>query len=573
MQGHDSILRRPRLDRDFGEKQADIVSAGRPYVTYGRVARRPWSSQMRVIVLVIACAAASPHDHHEHHHHHHRTSSSAAPPSFCDLSYSPPSDALADALLARVSANSAQQPAPSQPVEALRLLCSRLADAWASTGRLAHYAIQSVPLELPPADEAYPLKHLALTGNAGDAVLPLAARWAISFFLSGSSSTRAPPFGPFNASAEGVRWSLFQLRRARLQPKQVEFMNEPRNRVLGVIVGGGGLFYPRSAFSRQAISGWQWQAPTPLLRRLAPRLFLFGVGFNEFDGSVQSSSEASTDPSVNRSHLEAFRRSWAALADGSSAIGLRESHSLRHMRARFPLPTAEGQARVRYQPCATTLVGHVHPSLASTTLLGRAKVLSINLAADQPNLRLGEGGEPIVLEALLLWAEGAARRGWHVHVVDTMMGDSARFLAYAGGRLRSGGIEHVPWRHCCSSYSRIYRYYRGVTVAASMRGHGVMVPFGIHCATISLLSHDKVRAFIDDIGRPEWGVELSSRRRAAKGSAAIAAELTALLERIHTNRTAIYEQIVAAQRALVAVTARNMVPLAEDVLRRARAVA
>ena len=155
------------------------------------------------------------------------------------------------------------------------------------------------------------------------------------------------------------------------------------------------------------------------------------------------------------------------------------------------------------------------------------------------------------------------------------MGDSTRFLAYAGGRLRSGGIERIAWRDCCSSYARIYRYYRGVTVAASMRGHGVMVPFGVHCATISLLSHDKVRGFIDDIGHPEWGIELSNKRRAAKllpqGAAAIAAELTALLERIHTNRTAIYEQIVAAQRALVAVTARNLVPLAEEVLRRAAA--
>ena len=332
-----------------------------------------------MLVLRCTCAVASPHhpvQHHHHHHHHHHDEHASVPlPSFCDPTYSPPTDALADELLARVSANSAQQaPPPSQPVEALRRLCPRFDRAWASTqGRLAHFAIQNVPLELPPADESYPLRdtiklhsaqgkieathqHLApcladssagsrpcITGNAGDAVLPLAVRWAIAFFLAGSSAARAPPFGPFGEAAEGhVRWSLFQLRggRARLQPAQVEFINEPRNRVLGVVVGGGGLFYPRSAFSRQAVSGWQWQAPTPLLRRLAPRLFLFGVGYNEFDGSAQSG----TDPSVNKSHLEAFRRSWAALGDGSSAIGLRESHSLRRMRARFPLATGEAQA-------------------------------------------------------------------------------------------------------------------------------------------------------------------------------------------------------------------------------------
>jgi hypothetical protein len=40
---------------------------------------------------------------------------------------------------------------------------------------------------------------------------------------------------------------------------------------------------------------------------------------------------------------------------------------------------------------------------------------------------------------------------------------------------------------------RIYEYYRRIAVAVSMRGHGVMIPFGIGCATISLISHDKAR--------------------------------------------------------------------------------
>ena len=40
-----------------------------------------------------------------------------------------------------------------------------------------------------------------------------------------------------------------------------------------------------------------------------------------------------------------------------------------------------------------------------------------------------------------------------------------------------------------------------------------MIPFGIHCATISLISHDKVQSFVNDIGRPEWGVEMTEDRR------------------------------------------------------------
>lgn len=115
----------------------------------------------------------------------------------------------------------------------------------------------------------------------------------------------------------------------------------------------------------------------------------------------------------------------------------------------------------------------------------------------------------------------------------------------------------------------IYRYYRGVAVAASMRGHGVMIPFGIHCATISLISHDKVQSFVNDIGRPEWGVEMTEDRRGgvAKG---IADDVFAILQRFDRDRPRIYAEVREAQAALLAHTAENFRRFAELMLPRVR---
>ena len=66
---------------------------------------------------------------------------------------------------------------------------------------------------------------------------------------------------------------------------------------LGVLVGGGGLFYPANAHSRQNISGWQWIVHEEHIRKLRPPLMLFAVGWNEFRGQgpppqAQQSSNA-----------------------------------------------------------------------------------------------------------------------------------------------------------------------------------------------------------------------------------------------------------------------------------------
>ena len=100
-------------------------------------------------------------------------------------------------------------------------------------------------------------------------------------------------------------------------------------------------------------------------------------------------------------------------------------------------------------------------------------------------------------------------------------------------------------------------------------------------AWISLRSHDKVRAFVLDIGRPEWGVELQHSRRpplllghgpsnATATQRAVTDELTRLLRHIDVNRALVYSQIRHAQRALLGVTGGNLLLVARDMIQRSR---
>ena len=41
-----------------------------------------------------------------------------------------------------------------------------------------------------------------------------------------------------------------------------------------------------------------------------------------------------------------------------------------------------------------------------------------------------------------------------------------------------------------------------------MRGHAQMIPFGCNTPILSIISHDKMQWFLDDIHHPAWGVDV-----------------------------------------------------------------
>jgi polysaccharide pyruvyl transferase WcaK-like protein len=166
-----------------------------------------------------------------------------------------------------------------------------------------------------------------------------------------------------------------------------------------------------------------------------------------------------------------------------------------------------------------------------------------------------------VLHQLSDFCQRALELGWEVHMVMQQGADDvlARYLRQTRPQFP---LRIVNFR----SRAEVYTYYRNVTVAVSTRGHGVMVPFGLRVATLSLVTHDKVGAFLSDIGHSEWGVECTPAKRPDGIASGIADELLGKLEHIHAHRALIYDQIVRAQARLMAATARNMFLFGEAML-------
>lgn len=398
--------------------------------------------------------------------------------------------------------------------------------------------------------------HYATTGvqkNAGDSVLPRATRMAVEYFF-GAAPT----------------WALREVR----VPTSARDVEDADAAASAVLVGGGGLFYPANAHARQNVSGWQWPVHRAHLLGFQAPVVLFAVGWNAFRGQAEP-------PAAQWAAYLASLAALAARARGRGYVTLRESYSLSAVAAQAPdLP-------LHYQSCATTLLATLQPCLASESLLraprtgaGGRGVLAVNLADDQLDLRLGPpADQEAVLAALEAWLAGAHAAGWTVHVV--LQATSDRRLLRRLNRTRAFPFETITFNATTRKgggdgpqpsqrdWLEVVDYYRGVTVAASSRGHGVMIPFGLHVATISLVTHEKVRAFARDVGHPEWAVELAPARR-PRGGPGLAEELTGVLDAINANRSAVHAALVDAQRRLAAVAAANALRWAPAVVRRQR---
>lgn len=315
---------------------------------------------------------------------------------------------------------------------------------------------------ISPPDEK--VMHLAVhdfRGNAGDVLLPIVLRDLFD-------TIRGKP----------INWELCQLRPA-FQNRNVRQANSGK----GVVIGGGGLFLRDT--NANLNSGWQWNCSIEKLRSIRVPIVVFAVGYNRFRG------QSDFDP-IFKDHL-------AILAEKSTYIGLRNRGSLRALKQYLPESLHD---RLRYQPCMTTLLAKVYPHLVAQEATRTSRpAIAFNAAFDRAKLRYGENQDEVLTR--LAKAIKVACRNANLHVVLHCTED-IQIIPY----LRDAGCEYTEINLIGALGERIVQYYSSVSLAVGMRGHAQLIPFGCGTPILSLISHDKLRWFLEDIGKEEWGIDI-----------------------------------------------------------------
>ncbi|MBA18011.1 MAG: hypothetical protein CMN73_16930 [Sphingomonas sp.] len=377
-----------------------------------------------------------------------------------------------------------------------------------AAARFTRYAVRRGLDELSNRAKAKEQDHLLHfcvhdpRGNAGDTVLYRAVREVL------------------DSAAGPQNWVRRQLRRTTTID-DVRRMNETAK---ALVIGGGGLMM--SETSRPTRSGWQWDISQEDLEQIDIPIIVYAVGYNQFRGSAP--------------FRDGFNDHVEALVAKSAFLGLRNTGSQQRLQAHLPEALHD---RVRFQPCPTTVLRKFHAGMKPDQYCEPRKELAVNLAFDRQEKRFDGMAETRlgrVAEALR-WA---ADSGWKIKLALHGFEDDPA-IPY----LRKFDVPFEPVRLNLLDWRQIVDFYANMPLTIGMRGHAQMIPFGVGNAIISLISHDKLGFFLDDIGHPEWGIEMASED--------LRDQLVGAIETFWNDPHARAQQTNAAQEKLWTTTREN----------------
>lgn len=337
--------------------------------------------------------------------------------------------------------------------------------------------------------------------NGGDTLLFPAVRWLWQKHLAPTDFTLSP-----------------------LRGKVTQETIDEINKHDALIIGGGGLFL--SDTNSNNLSGWQWACSTELLEKIKVPIILFAVGYNQFRGQSEFNS--------------VFTKNLCKLIEKSAFVGLRNYGSIEAIKEYLPESLHH---KLTFQPCPTTLLSRFYRGIPPT-IKNEEKIVSVNIAFDRHHLRFGHREDEIlwnIADSLLLLQE----QGWKPVLFNHSRSDNDAYLWF-----KARGLNINETALFYKSPQTVVEEYSKVSLALGMRGHAQMIPFGVNCPIISLISHNKLKYFLDDIGHPEWGIEFTNKD--------IESDLTARINYFIDNREEINLQLMQAQEKLWKITQSNL---------------
>lgn len=350
--------------------------------------------------------------------------------------------------------------------------------------------------------------HNSANRNAGDTLLFPVVRRAFDHVL-----------GPFN-------WEL----RQAWEPFTTDTAAEINKTADAIVLGGGGLLLRDQVGSDVSNSGWQWNSTVDGVNAIELPLNIFAIGYNRFRGQPDFDS-------IFSKHIQ-------AVVDKSAFFGLRNNGSIRAVSEYLPKKLIKKLCR---QFCPTMVIWQLYPDYRARAEAHDAReqhVLAFNAAFDRAKLRFGEQADDVLLK-LAQAVRKAEQHGWDIVVAahKTMDRDIEAYLDRAGVNYDTVDLTDA-------SPDEVLAFYAEIDFAFGMRGHAQMIPFGLRRPIMSIISHDKMRFLLEDINKPEWGVEVAAPD--------IAERLLAMLNRVVENGANLRAEISDVQERVWAETQSNL---------------
>jgi 2-polyprenyl-3-methyl-5-hydroxy-6-metoxy-1,4-benzoquinol methylase len=201
--------------------------------------------------------------------------------------------------------------------------------------------------------------------------------------------------------------------------------------------------------------------------------------------------------------------------------------------------------RLRFHPCATAVLSKLY----DIPKYDGEPFIAVNCAFDRPQMRYAENYEKI-MNAIALAVKELSKnhkiKYYTLHGLDTAM---FPYLDAAGV-----SYEKIYLNTPQTTPEDIIRECAAPELFVGMRGHAQLIPFGCGTPILNIISHDKLKWFLEDINRPEWGIEADD--------ADLQNKLVVLAEEIIASKSGVKKQIASAMDELYEILNKNIADMA-----------
>ena len=278
---------------------------------------------------------------------------------------------------------------------------------------------------------------------------------------------------------EDVDWTNFDVRK-RVTLEDVRYFNSFDY----LILGGGGLFLPDT--NPNKISCWQWACPTQLYKDLQVPLHVVSVGWNHFYGQdITMPTRNSTQSIPDRAQI--FKENVEALITASTSFTMRHTGDCEQLK-KIVDSKYHSQIKFSFCPVIEYIKEHHTPTFVNA---GEYHVFEIK--DDRQNRRYHKTSLQNVYSQLFDYIGVLLSTGEKVAVMSH--DGSSSFYRY----LKNRGLTVPLLNNTIANEEAIIRNYGHVKRLYCTAGHSQMTAYALGIDFHSLITHDKLKYFLEDI--------------------------------------------------------------------------
>ncbi|MFC1813945.1 polysaccharide pyruvyl transferase family protein [Thermodesulfobacteriota bacterium] len=282
-----------------------------------------------------------------------------------------------------------------------------------------------------------------------------------------------------------IRFRTMNLRRTVFTRDFIQQLNRNADMVL---IGGGGLLHAPMSIRKKTdnTSGTLIELSKENMDRFTVPLVIYGVGFNVFPGEK-------TLPDIARDAL-------LKLIEVSDVFTVRNDGSKKRLMEYLGCEIP----KVKSIPDPGLYVNSIESDL-SNNVTSEINV-AIQIAADRLEYRFKNS------EMIDAFVNGLCEIiNKHSDITFWLVPHVKKDAEFIKKRMTKNRANIVPLlsktkKDAC----KIMGFYKKMTLVAGQRGHAIICPFGLGVPVISLVSHDKNKEFMKEVGFPEFAIDVNN---------------------------------------------------------------